>query len=108
MCPKQNANQLVCSSSLKRLLILSCRAKRHSFSLSGKNFTDSTKQGGIIVSITIFSSCKSTWLETGFFSETKDCLFMLKHAEKINVPSQVTVSKNKLIGFVLEKHFHTP
>ena len=46
--------------------------------------------------------------ETGFFSETKDYLFMLKHADKINVPSQVTVGENKLIGFVLEKHFHTP
>lgn len=33
---------------------------------------------------------------------------MLKHADKINVPSQVTVGENKLIGFVLEKHFHTP
>lgn len=46
--------------------------------------------------------------ETGFFSETKDCLFKLKHADKINDPSQATVSENKLIGFVLEKHFHTP
>ena len=33
---------------------------------------------------------------------------MLKHADKINDPSQATVSENKLIGFVLEKHFHTP
>ena len=54
------------------------------------------------------ASTKSTWLETGFFSETKDCLFMLKHVDKINDPSQATVSENKLIGFVLEKHFHTP
>lgn len=46
--------------------------------------------------------------ETGFFYETKNCLFMLKHAEKINVPLHVTVSENKLIGFVLEKHFHPP